>query len=154
MIMMNIYDRLKELGITLPPAPAPGGLYAPVRVVGKLAFVSGAGPAVINGRTFAGKVGAQVGLEEACEAARLCAVNLLSILEDQIGLDKVKSAAKILAFVQSAPGFNDQPQVINAASQLLNDVFPESGGHARAAIGAAELPGSLPVEIEGIFELY
>lgn len=150
---MNIYERLKELDIVLPEAPMPGGLYTPVRVVGNQAYVSGIGPNVIGGQSFAGKVGKEVSLEEAQTAARWSAIHLLTVLEKYVGLDKVKSAIKILGFVQSAPGFNDQPQVINGASKVLNDVFAGTDGHARAAIGVAELPGNIPVEIEGIFEL-
>lgn len=151
---MTVYNRLRELNIALPAPPPRGGLYAPVKIAGKLVFVSGVGAAVIPGREFKGKVGADLSLEEASEAAASAAVNILSVLDQHVGLDKIESVVKIFAMVQSAPGFNQQPQVINAASRILNDVFPEGGGHARMAVGTNELPGNIPVEIEGIFKLY
>lgn len=151
---MNIYDKLEKLSIKLPSPPVRGGIYAPVKQSGNLLYVSGQGP-IVNGKpAYTGKAGAERTVEEAQEAARICAVNMLSVLNEYAGdLNRVKGVVKLLGFVGSAPGFNEQPRVINAASQLLVDVFGDEGWHARSAIGANELPSDITVEIEGIFEL-
>ena len=152
---MTVHDRLKEQNLSLPETPPIGGLYTPVKVVGKLAYVSGCGPYIKGSNAkILGKVGKDLSLEEAGVAARQTALNVLSVLDHYVGLEQVKSIVKLLAFVQSAPGFNDQPKVINYASGLLNDVFPDTGGHARSAIGTNELPGNIAVEIEAIVELF
>ena len=150
---MDIYMKLEKMNITLPTPPPKGGLYAPVRVVGNLLFISGVGPTVGATPAFTGKVGGTITPEHAMEAAQLVAVNILSILHNYLGdLNKIKSVVKILAFVASDSNFNAQPSIINAASQVFNDLFPE--GHARSAIGTNELPNNIPVEIEAIFELH
>lgn len=151
---MSINDRIRELGLTLPqPAPV-GGVYTPVRQSGRQLFVSGQGPTEAGKPVFTGKVGSDLTLEEGQQAARLCALNLLSALQAYVGdLDRVDGVIKVLALVASAPGFGQQPAVINAASQLLVDVFGDKGWHARSAMGTSELPGNIPVEIEAIFEL-
>jgi enamine deaminase RidA (YjgF/YER057c/UK114 family) len=151
---MDIYDRLEQLAVKLPDPPARGGIYTPVKQSGKQLYVSGQGPNV-NGRpAYTGKAGAERTVEEAQEAARICALNMLSVLNEYVGdLNRVKGVVKLLGFVESAPGFNEQPRVINAASQLLVDIFGDEGWHARSAIGANELPSDITVEIEGIFEL-
>ena len=151
---MNIYDRLEQLSITLPCPPGRGGIYTPVKQSGNMLYVSGQGP-VVNGKpAYTGKAGGQRTVEEAQEAARICAINMLSVLNEYVGdLNRVKGVVKLLGFVESAPGFNEQPRVVNAASQLLVDIFGEDGWHARSAVGANELPSDITVEIEGIFEL-
>ena len=152
---MDIYKRIKELGFELPPAPPKGGIYKPVKQSGNLLFISGQG-ATKNGQpAVTGKVGGERTIEEGRAAARICTLNALSVLDAYLGdLNKIKSVVKILAFVASAPGFCDQPKVVDGASQLLMDIFgEESGVGARTAVSSTELPGGITVEIEYIFEI-
>lgn len=151
---MDVYKRLKEMGITLPKQPNVIGKYVPAKLTGNLAYLSGQGPIVDGKPAFTGKLGKDLAIEQGQAAARLCVLNALSALETKIGsLDRVKNVVKVLGFVASAPGFNSQPMVINGGSQLLIDVFGENGRHARSAIGTNELPENIPVEIEIIFEI-
>ena len=151
---MDIYQKLKELNISLPQAPKAMGLYVPVKIAGNMAYVSGQGPLVEGKPICTGKVGRNVTVEQAQAAARLIAINTLSLLHENVGdLNKIKSAVKVLGFVESAEGFNEQPTIINAFSQVLVDVFGENGRHARSAVGTNELPLDISVEIESIFEL-
>ena len=151
---MDIYSRLKELNITLPELPPRGGIYKPVKQVGNLLYVSGQGATVKGIPEIVGKVGAERTLEEGRQAARLCALNALSTLEDYLGdLNRIKSVVKTLGFVASAAGFNDQPKVIDGASSLYQEIWGEDGVGARSAISTNELPGNITVEIEFIFEV-
>jgi enamine deaminase RidA (YjgF/YER057c/UK114 family) len=151
---MDVNDRIKELGITLPPPPGPGGLYVAVKQVGNLVYTSGVGPLENGKPAVNGKVGAEVTVEEGQTAARLCILNTLSRLQEHLGdLNRVKNVVKVLGFVASAPGFGRQPEVLNGASQLLIDTFGDAGRHTRSAIGTSELPRNIPVEIEAIFEV-
>lgn len=152
---MDIYARLKELNLELPPLPPKGGVYKPVKQVGTLLYVSGQGATVNGVPEITGKVGAERSIEEGQAAAKLCAMNGLSTLHDYLeDLNRIKCLVKTLGFVASAPGFNKQPKVIDGASLLLSDVFgQENGIGARSAIGTNELPGDITVEIEFIFEL-
>ncbi|HEX7951544.1 MAG TPA: RidA family protein [Burkholderiales bacterium] len=148
-----IHKKLAELGIELPVAPAPAFQYVPVTVHERLAFVSGQlprrGDAIITG-----KVGSDVDLEQGRDAARLCILQGLACLNHALGsLDKVDRILKITGFVASAPGFNQQPKVVDAASELLVQVFGDMGRHARSAVGVAELPRNAAVEIELIVAL-
>ena len=153
--MVDIEERLKNLGIILPPLPPRGGVYKPVKRVGNLLFLSGQGATKEGQPVICGKVGKDCTVEQGREAAKICTLNALSVLQDYLGdLSRIKSVVKILAFVASAPGFNEQPKVIDAASRLLENVFgEESGVGARTAISAPELPGDIAVEIEFIFEI-
>ncbi len=151
---MCVYENLKKMDITLPAPPPKGGIYVPVKQVGNLIFTSGAGPIVDGKPAFLGKVGKELSVEEGQKAAKIVAINILSMLHQYLGdLNRIKNVVKILGFVASADDFNDQPQVINGASQFLVDVFGEKGQHARSAISTNELPGNIPVEIEGVFEI-
>jgi enamine deaminase RidA (YjgF/YER057c/UK114 family) len=151
---MDIYQKLKELNIDLPQAPKAMGLYVPVKIAGNMAYVSGQGPLVEGKPICTGKVGRDVTVEQVQAAARLIAINTLSLLHEYVGdLNKVKSVVKVLGFVESAEGFNEQPTVINAFSQVFVDVFGENGRHARSAVGTNELPLDISVEIESVFEL-
>lgn len=151
---MDVYENLKKLNIVLPEPPPKGGLYIPVRQTGNLLYTSGAGPAVNGVSKYLGKVGADLSIEEGQAAAKIVAVNILSVLHRYLqDLNRIKQVVKILGLVASAPNFGSQPMVINGASQLFIDVFGENGQHARSAIGTNELPGNIPVEIEGIFEI-
>lgn len=154
---MDIYDRLKELGIELPPAPPPGGLYAPVKFFGdKLVYTSGVGPTDPTGAAvYSGKVGADLTVEEGQAAARLATINLLSVLHAQLGdLNRIKQVVKQLGFVACTPEFCQQPAVMNGSTKLLMDVFGDPEGRpARSAIATNVLPGNIPVEIELLLEL-
>ena len=151
---MDIYERLRELDIELPQAAKVMGLYVPVKIAGNMAYVSGQGPLVDGKLTCVGKVGKDVSAEQAQAAARQIALNTLAALHEYVGdLNKIKSVVKVLGFVASAEGFNEQPAVINAFSQVFVDVFGDNGRHARSAVGANELPLDISVEIESIFEL-
>ncbi|WP_280242575.1 RidA family protein [Nocardia abscessus] len=144
---------LAELGITLPPVVAPVAAYIPAIRSGSLVYTSGQLPFVNGQLSAVGKVGAEVSVEAAKEAARLCALNALAAVHDLVGLDAVVRIVKVVGFVASAPGFGDQPVVINGASEFLGQVFGDAGRHARSAVGVAELPRDTPVEVELIAEV-
>lgn len=147
--MSAIDNRLKELGIALPEARKPAFEYVAVALHGNIAYVSGQLPWLDGQNVISGKVGADVDLGRAQEAARLCTLFALANLKNEIGsLDLVERILKVTGFVASAPGFSAQPKVIDAASKLLGDIFGENGRHARSAIGVAELPRGAAVEIE------
>jgi enamine deaminase RidA (YjgF/YER057c/UK114 family) len=145
--------RLRELGIDLPAAPAPAGAYVPATRTGNLVFTAGQLPLEWGELTIRGKVGDTVGVEEAREAARLCAMNALAAASTQTGgIAGISRVLKVTGFVASAPGFNAQPQVLNGASEFLGEVFGDAGLHARSAVGVAELPMDAPVEVEVVVE--
>lgn len=151
---MEVYAKLKALNLELPPPPPAGGIYKPVRQVGSLLYISGQGCTECGKPVYTGKVGADRTVEEGQAAARLCALNALSVLHAYLGdLNRIKSLVKLLGFVQSAPGFGEQPQVMNGASALLRELWGEDGVGARSAIGTNELPGNITVEVEFIFEI-
>lgn len=145
--------RLRERNITLPSPGAPVANYVPAVRVGNLLFVSGHGPGPSS--TLRGKVGKDLSLEQGYQAARDVGLNLLATTRAALGsLDKVKRVVKVLGMVNSAQGFVDQPKVINGFSDLMVEVFGEAiGKHARSAVGMAELPFGIPVEIEMILEV-
>jgi len=151
---MTAEARLAELGIVLPAAAAPAGLYAPCVRTGSLLFVSGQ-IAVAGGKVLSpGKCGADVTAEDAAALARQCALQALAIVRAELGsLDRVRRAVRVAGYVASAPGFTGHPEVVNGASQLLLDVFGDAGRHARIALGVAELPRGGPVEVEFLFEV-
>jgi enamine deaminase RidA (YjgF/YER057c/UK114 family) len=144
-------ERLSELGITLPTVPAPAGAYVPARRAGSFVFTAGQVPIVDGKLAAVGKVGAEIGTDEAAGLARVCALNALAAVHALVGIDAVAGVVKVVGFVASAPGFTDQPEVINGASDLLGEVFGD--GHARSAVGVAELPRGVPVEVELVVEL-
>lgn len=152
--MGEIERRLQDLGLQLPEVPQPVASYVPCVRTGNLVFVSGQGPFKDGKAEIAGKVGAEISVEEAYQIARRLALQALAVLRAELGdLDKVSRIVKLVGWVNSAPGFNRQPQVINGASDLLYEVFGPRGRHARSAVGAAELPLNIPVEIEMIAEV-
>ena len=159
--MPRIEDKLRSLGLVLPPPfkPPPGVVFPFqfVRVVGPRALISGHGPQNPDGSMASprGKVGKDLTIEEGYHAARLTALSILGSLERALGdLDRVGAWVKVLGMVNSAPGFNRQPSVINGFSDLILELFgPEVGAHSRSAVGMAELPFDIPVEIEGEVEL-
>jgi enamine deaminase RidA (YjgF/YER057c/UK114 family) len=146
-------SRLEELGIELPASPAPAGAYVPATRTGNLVFTAGQLPLEAGELTLRGKVGDTVSVDEAREAARLCAMNALAAASTQTsGVAGISRIVKVTGFVASAPGFNEQPQVINGASEFLGEVFGAAGLHARSAVGVAELPMDAPVEVELVVE--
>jgi enamine deaminase RidA (YjgF/YER057c/UK114 family) len=152
---MSAEARIKEIGLALPPPPKPGGNYVPGVRVGDLLFLSGHGPGRVDGVPSArGKVGRDLSIEDGYKVAREVGINLLGTAKALLGsLDKVKRVVKVLGMVNSAEGFGDQPKVINGFSDLMVEVFGENGRHARSAVGLAELPSGIPVEIEMILEV-
>jgi enamine deaminase RidA (YjgF/YER057c/UK114 family) len=152
---MGAEARIKELGITLPQPAKPVGNYIPGVKVGNLLFLSGHGPVRIDGQPSArGKVGRDLSSEDAYKVAREVGINLLGSARTILGsLDKVRRVVKVLGMVNSAEGFGEQPKVINGFSDLMVEVFGENGRHARSAVGMAELPMGIPVEIEMILEV-
>lgn len=153
--MSVIDNRLRELGIELPEAPKPVASYVPAVTVDNLVYTSGTGCRVAGkGLLYQGKVGKDVTVEQAREAARQSALNLLAQLKAHLGsLDRVKRIVKLLAFVNGTDDFGEQPLVVNGASDLLLEVFGDKGRHARSAIGTNSLPMNMPVEIEMIVEI-
>lgn len=150
----TIDRRLAELGVSLPDAPAPAANYVPAVLSGKMLYVSGQLPLGPQGVTLKGALGAGVSIEEAREAAKLCAVNVLAQAFKAVGdLDRVARIVKLTGFVASAPDFFDQPKVINGASDFLVEVFGDKGRHARSAVGVAALPLGAAVEVEAILEI-
>jgi len=148
-------EKLKELGLTLPAPPKPVANYVPAVRVGDLLFLSGVLPSRDGQLIVTGKLGESLTVEQGMEAARVAVLNGLSIIRSQAGsLDRVKQIVKMVGYIASAPGFTDQPQVLNGASDLLVSVFGEAGRHARVAVGAAELPRQAPVEIELIVQVF
>ena len=152
--MMTPEERLKQLGIELPDAPKPLGSYVPLVRTGNLVFLSGILPLVEGKLTREGRVGEKVTVDEAKEDARTAAINALAILKSHLGtLNKIRRCVKITGYVSSAPDFTEQPNVLNAASDFMLEIFGEVGRHARAAVGANVLPLNSPVELEFIFEV-
>ena len=151
---MTVYDRLSELGLELPAAPKPAGAYVPAKISRGLIFASGQTPTVEGKNIYEGKVGQEVSEEDAHAAARLAALNCVAELHYVLGdLGRVREIVKVTGYVASAPGFGQQPRVVNGASELFQELWGENGRHARAAIGVAELPFGGPVEIEVIAEI-
>jgi enamine deaminase RidA (YjgF/YER057c/UK114 family) len=146
-------QRLRELGIELPPPPAPVAVYVPTVRVDNLLYVSGMGPRTSGGYAAQGKVGRDVTLEEAAKAARVVGLNVLSAVRDALGsLDKVVRLVRVHGMVNAVPDFGEQPRVINGFSELMVEVFGEEAGKgARAAVGMGSLPFNIPVEIESTF---
>ncbi len=158
--MTRIAERLHALGLALPPpvTPPPGVLlpFQFVRLIGRRAIASGHGPLTADGRIAAplGKLGAELTVEQGYTAARLTALAMLGSLQRALGdLDRITAWTRVFGMVASAPGFQQQPAVINGFSDLILELFgPDIGAHARSAVGMAELPFGIPVEIEGEVE--
>ena len=149
-----IEERLKELGIVIPTAPKPAGSYIPVTVSGKLAFISGQIPIKDGKVVYHGKIGDTQTIEEAQKASKLCIINGLAQIRAYCNtLDNVEKIIKISGFVNSVQDFTEHPKVINAASDLLVEIFGEKGKHSRIAIGVSSLPLNATVEIDMLVEL-
>ena len=150
--MPSVQDRLREMGLELPARRSAGQYVGAVRS-GNLLFVSGVGP-VGPGGMVTGKLGVELDVEAGKEAARLCALNCLSAVQEAVGdLDRVTRIVKVLAFVNSGPGFSQQHVVVDGASSFLLSLFGDRGAHARSSVGVAELPFNIAVEVEMIVEV-
>ena len=149
-----IMDKLKENNIILPVPPNPAGSYIPVVLTGNLAFVSGQIPIKDGNLKFTGKVPDEQSIETAQDAAKLCIINALAHLNAHLGtLDNITKIVRISGFVNSNPSFIEQPKIINAASDLLFEIFGEAGKHSRIAVGVSSLPLNSTVEIDMIVEV-
>lgn len=151
---MSIESRLKDLGVTLPDAPAPAANYVPFVQVGDIIYVSGQISNNADGLII-GKLGADMDVEAGAAAAKTCAINLLAQVKAACGgdLDQFVRVVKLTGFVNSTADFTDQPKVINGASDFLVEALGDAGRHSRSAVSAAALPLGVAVEIEGIFQI-
>jgi enamine deaminase RidA (YjgF/YER057c/UK114 family) len=149
---MSIYDKLKQLDITLPPVATPAAAYVPYVQTGNLVFLSGH-IAKKDGKPWVGQLGKNMGTEEGKAAARAIAIDLLGTLHAAVDLNKVTRIVKLMSLVNSTGDFTEQHLVTNGASELIGEVFGEKGAHARSAFGVAQIPLGACVEIEMIAEL-
>ncbi|MEQ9448043.1 MAG: RidA family protein [Rhodospirillaceae bacterium] len=151
----KIETRLEELGIILPAATAPVANYVPFTQTGTLVFVSGQLPMIDGAVQATGLVGTDVSLEDAAEAARTCALNIVAQVKNACGgdLDRVRRVVKLTGFVAAGPDFTGHPKVINGASDTMVEIFGDAGRHARAAVGSSSLPLGAAVEVEAVFEI-
>lgn len=146
---MSIEARIQELGLELPAAPKPAGSYVPAKISGNLVFTAGQLPLIDGQLMELGKLGADLDADRGRELAQRCALNALAAIKGVIGdLDRITSVVKVVGFVASTSDFTQQPQVINGASEFLQEVFGEAGIHARSAVGVPVLPLNSPVEVE------
>lgn len=151
---MSFETRIQVLGLIIPDPPKPAGHFVPAVQTGNLLFVSGQISAISDQIFIKGKLGRDLSIEQGQEAARLALHNVLAVIRMSVGtLDRIKRIIKLNGWVASAEGFNGQPQVVDGASMLLEEIFGEAGKHARAAIGVAELPLGASVELELIVEV-
>jgi enamine deaminase RidA (YjgF/YER057c/UK114 family) len=151
---MSFEAKLTELGIALPPAPKPVATYIPAVRAGDLLFLSGTGPFKDGAIVYAGKLGKDLTVEQGYDAARLALLNALAMVRQELGtLDRVVRIVRLTGHVASAEGFTQQPAVINGASDLLVRIFGDAGRHARLALGAAELPLNMAIELELILQV-
>lgn len=152
--MSTVEDKLREMGLELPEAPPPVAAYVPCVRTGNLVFVSGQVPRVKGELQFRGHVGDQLTVEQGMAAARVCALNALAIVKNEIGsLDRIRRIVKLTGYVSSAAGFQQQPKVVDGASVFLSELLGDRGKHARAAVGVNELPLGVAVELEMIVEV-
>ncbi|MCP4405055.1 MAG: RidA family protein [bacterium] len=152
--MMSAEKRLQELGLELPSVPPAAGAYIPAVKTGNLVVCSGQGPYKDGSFPYIGRVGQDLTLEEGYQAARISVLNCLAEICTAIGsLNQIKKIVNVKGYVNSAPDFHDQPKVMNGASELLLEIFGETGKHTRCALGTSNLPGNIPVEVEMIVEV-
>lgn len=149
-----IEQKAAELGIRIPQAPKPGASYVPTVRTGNLVYVSGQGPTQEGTPQYLGRVGAEVSRDDGYQAARICVLNLLAALKQEVGdLDAVRRIVKVNGYVRSAPNFDQQHIVMNGASDLIEQIFGDRGKHARTSVAVNELPNGIPVEVELIAEV-
>jgi enamine deaminase RidA (YjgF/YER057c/UK114 family) len=152
--MPNIAQRIAELGLTLPPVSPPAANYIGASRIGNILFVSGHGPDLGDGTYIRGKVGRDLTVAEGIAAARATALCILATMDATVGLDHVTRIVKVFGMVNTGPGFNNTPAIINGASDLFVEIWGEAAGkHARSAVGLAELPFDIAVEIELVAEV-
>ncbi len=151
--MTSPLNRLAKLGIALPPVAPPVAAYVPAVRCGNHVYISGQIPTHDGTVLARGKLGAEISTEHGAQLARQCALNALATVHSLVGLEQVKQVVKVVGFVASAPGFTQQHTVVNGASQLFVEVLDDAGRHARSAVGVAELPLGVPVEVEAIVEV-
>jgi enamine deaminase RidA (YjgF/YER057c/UK114 family) len=151
----SVAERLARLGLTLPDAPSPAANYVPYTIAKGLIFIAGQAPVLDGKYQSVGKVGAEVSLEAAQAAARLCGLNVLAQVQAAVGGDwsRIRRCVRICGYVSSAPDFFEQPKVVDGASDLMVQALGDAGKHARSALGVAALRGNAPVVIDAIFEL-
>lgn len=151
---MSYEEKIKSMGLEIPEAPKPVAAYVPAVKIDGYVYTSGQLPFVNGELKYTGKVGQEVKEKDAYEAAKICALNCLSVIKGIIGdLDKIEKIIKVSGYVASAEGFDMQPKVINGASELLGEVFGEKGQHARLAVGVNQLPFNAPCEVEMIVKV-
>lgn len=152
--MSTAEERLQALGLALPEVSAPVANYVPAVRTGNLLFVAGQVPRDESGAMITGKVGADMDVDAAYDAARICGLCALAAAKAEVGdLDEIERVVRVMGLVNATPGFTRQPQVINGFSDLMVNVFGEAGRHARVAYGAGSLPGGAAVEVESLFAL-
>ncbi len=151
---MSADARIEELKLELPEAPKPGGVYNPIVQVGEMVYVSGHGPLLPDGSMITGTVGGDLDEAAGKNAARQVGLTMLATLQAQLGsLDRIERIVKVLGMVNATSDFGRHPQVINGFSELMIEVFGESGRAARSAVGMGSLPGNIAVEVEAILQL-
>lgn len=150
---MNYAEKIKSLGLILPPAPKPVGSYRPVVLSGKQAFLSGQITRKGDGSVITGKLGRELSVAQGQDAARVAALNVMSVIHDVIGFEKFDHVIRLVGYVQAEPDFYDISAVMNGASDLFLEIFGEKGVHARSAVGMASLPMNAAVEIEATLQL-
>ncbi len=151
---VEIEKKIESLGLELPETPKPVASYIPAVHSGNLVFTSGQLPIIKGELKARGKIGSDLTVEEGYECARVAALNCLAALKSVVGeLDRVRRVVRVTGFINSAPGFEEQPKVMNGASDLLVEIFGDKGKHSRLAIGTSELPLGSPVEVEMIVEV-
>jgi enamine deaminase RidA (YjgF/YER057c/UK114 family) len=153
---MNAEERFNKLGLSLPPAPTPLGVYKPYLIDGKYLYLSGHGPVRDDKTLIIGRIGKELNIEEGKLAARQVGLTMISTIRTHVGhLDKIKRVIKVLGMVNCTPDFERHPYVINGCSELFAEIWGEENGiGVRSAVGFGSLPDNIPVEIEAIFELY
>ena len=150
---MSIEARIQQMGITLPAAPKPAGAYVPVVVYGNTAYLSGQISRDAQGSLIQGKVGRDLALADGVRAARAAALNAVSLIQAEFGLDRVERILRVVGYVQADPDFIEISQVVNGASELLQQIWGEAGTHARSSVGVASLPLNAAVEVELTIQL-
>ena len=151
---MQIEKRLEELGISLPEAATPVANYVTTVQTGNLVFTSGHGPGTGEDKIYKSQLGTDAEIEDGYQSARQVAINLIGTLKQALGdLDRIQRIVKVVGFVNSSSTFTDQPAVVNGASDLFVEVFGDKGKHTRSAVGMAQLPGGIPVEVEMVVEI-
>jgi enamine deaminase RidA (YjgF/YER057c/UK114 family) len=155
MEILSAEERFSNLGLSLPPAPTPMGVYKPYLIDGKYLYLSGHGPVQDDEKLMVGRIGRDIDIEEGKIAARQVGLTMLSTIKANLGsLNKVKRVIKVLGMVNCVPEFEQHPYVINGCSELFSQVWGEENGvGVRSAVGFGSLPGNIPVEIEALFEL-